>query len=106
MFVYRVAIVRARGYRDTIDCLRFIPGLSSSAAVEYFQEESSYTLCLRPCVRLKENRMSRRNGDRSRFHCCLPILFAVDRSGRTGEARVPVADFTLMCTGLSTTLEV
>jgi hypothetical protein len=37
-------------------------------AVEYFQEESSCTLCLRPCVGLKENRMSRRNGDRSRFH--------------------------------------
>src|SRR5215813_5877483 len=48
--------------------LRFIPGLSSSVAVEYFQEESSCMLCLRPYVGLKENRMSRRNGDRSRFN--------------------------------------
>src|SRR5215470_4528140 len=68
MLVYGVAIVSARGYRDHGVFLRFIPGLSFSVAVEYFQEESSCTLCLRPCVGLKENRMSRRNGDRSRFH--------------------------------------
>src|SRR5215475_10979410 len=66
MLVYGVAIVSARGYRDHGVFLRFIPGLSSSVAAEYFQEESSCTLCLRPCVGLKENRMSRRNGDRSR----------------------------------------
>ena len=36
-------------------------------AVEYFQEESSRKLRLRACVGLKENPMSRKNGDRSRF---------------------------------------
>jgi hypothetical protein len=36
-------------------------------AVEYFQEESSCKLRLRAYVGLKENRMSRKNGDRSRF---------------------------------------
>jgi hypothetical protein len=35
--------------------------------VEYFQEESSCNRRLRPRVGLKENRMSRRNGNRSRF---------------------------------------
>jgi hypothetical protein len=37
-------------------------------AVEYFQEESSCTLCLQSYVGWKENRMSRQNGDRSRFN--------------------------------------
>lgn len=36
-------------------------------AVKYFQEESSRKLRLSACAGLKENRMSRKNGDRSRF---------------------------------------
>jgi hypothetical protein len=53
MLEYGVAIVSARGYRDHVVFLRFIPGLSSSVAVEYFQEESSYTVVSASLCRLE-----------------------------------------------------
>jgi len=59
----RVAIVKNKGYRDRVDFHSIHSWTGFLVAVEYFQEESP--ACRSTCV--KENRMSRKNGDRARF---------------------------------------
>src|SRR5215471_6970866 len=62
--VHRVAIVRPKGYCDSVDFLRFIPGLSSSWRSNTSKKNPRACTV---CVDLKEDHMSRKNGDRARF---------------------------------------
>jgi hypothetical protein len=65
--VDRVAIAKNKGYRDRVDFHSIHSWTVFLVAVEYFQEESPCMRRLPACVASKENRMSRKNGDRARF---------------------------------------